>query len=89
MKIKSGYIFRNIADQPMVIPVSDRIADFNGIISLNEAGAFLWRLLEPGAERDELISALLGEYDLSRTDAEKDVDDFIKILSERNVLENQ
>jgi hypothetical protein len=40
MKIKSGYIMREVADNYVVVPTGQATVDFNGMITLNETGAF-------------------------------------------------
>lgn len=86
MKLKDGLIYRQIAGEHVVIPVGSNIADFNGIISLNETAAFLWRHLKDGAEPVHLVSALLEEYEVEQEQAEKDVGEFLTLLMEHKVL---
>ena len=59
----------------------------NGIINLNETGAFLFELLQKGAERDELVDKILEEYDVDREKAEADIDVFIQKVRDADVLE--
>jgi hypothetical protein len=44
---------------------------FNGMITLNDTGAFLWKKLEKGAEKEALAAALLDEYEVSPEKAEE------------------
>ena len=87
MKIKKDFILRKVADSYVVVPVGKLTLDFNGIINLNETGAFLFGLLQKGAERDELVEKMLAEYDVERERAEKDIDKFIASVKEADVLE--
>ena len=50
MKIKSTYQLREVAGEFMVVSTGDDENAFNGVIMLNGTGAFLWKLLENGAE---------------------------------------
>lgn len=59
----------------------------NEIMSLNETGALLWRCLETGAEKQELVDAILKEYDTDAETAEKDVDAFLSQLREKALIE--
>ena len=43
MKIKENYMLRKVADCYVVVPIGEAVAEFNGMINLNEVGAFLWR----------------------------------------------
>ena len=59
----------------------------NQIMSVNETGAFLWRLLEKGAEKPELVDGLTKEYEVDAETAEKDVDAFLNRLREKALIE--
>ena len=87
MKIKEDFILRKVADSYVVVPVNKMTLDFNGIINLNETGAFLFELLQKGAERDELVDKMLEEYDVDREKAEADIDVFIQKGRDADVLE--
>jgi len=87
MKLKSDYILKKIAGSYVVIPVRTRAVDFSGIIKLTESGAFLWEKLQGGAERDELIAAMLEEYEVDEATAAADIDRFIGKLREADLLE--
>lgn len=87
MKIKSGFIVKEIAGQYVVIALGAASKIFNGIIKLNDSGKFIWDKLAVGAEKDDIVNALLEEYDVDRTVAEADVDKFIDELKGANILE--
>ena len=87
MKIKEDFILRQVADSYVVVPVNSMTLDFNGIINLNETGAFLFNILQNGAERDELVAKILEEYDVSQQKAEKDIDLFIQKVKDAEILE--
>ena len=59
----------------------------NQIMSVNEAGAFLWGLLEKGAEKQELIDSLMKEYGIDKGTAEKDTESFLAQLQEKALIE--
>ena len=86
MKIKEGFILREVADSYIVVAVGDAVKSFNGVINLNETGALLWKALERGAEEKDLIDALLNEYEVERALAERDVKIFITKLTEAGLI---
>lgn len=86
MKIRDGFILREVADNYIVVAVGEAVKSFNGVINLNETGAFLWKQLENGTDKETLIDALLAEYEVDREVAEKDVDAFIAKLTEAELL---
>lgn len=86
MKINSNFVLRSIADNWIALPVGEAVVDFRGMLTLNESGVILWRKLEGGATREELIDTLLAEYDVTPDVAEGDVDAFIKRLTDAGCI---
>ena len=88
MKLKDGFVLREVAGSYMVVPVGKRTTEIPGIIALTETGAVLWDKLEQGATEDELVSALLDEYEVSPEQASADVHTFIEKAVAQNLLED-
>ena len=86
MKIKEGFILREVAGSYIVVAVGEAVKNFQGIINLNETGAFLWRLIEKGCDKDGMVKELLSVYDVDEKTAAEDVDKFIGKLSEARIL---
>jgi len=87
MKLNKNFVLRQVASRWVVLPVGAASVNFNGMVTLNDAGVLLWRTLEKGAEREALADALLAEYDVTREQALSDVDEFIKSLDKVNCIE--
>ena len=88
MKIKNGFISRNVAGNNVVVATGEQSKNFNGVIKLNESGLILWNKLVAGADKEALVSALLEEYDITRDVAEKDVERFVGVLRDAGALED-
>ena len=86
MKIKPGFIIRQVAGENVVLPCGDN-AGMNIVISLNDTGAFLWRALENESTVESLVEALLGEYAVDGDVARKSVHAFLDLLRQNNFLE--
>lgn len=86
MHIKEGYILREVADSFIVLQVGGEF-DLKRLITLNETGAFLWKLLEQGATREELINKTEEEYDATRERIESDVDFLLSKMRNAGLLE--
>ena len=86
MKIKEGFIIREVAGSFVVVAVGSAAKEFSGIINLNETGAFLWKALEKGATKDELVAKLLAEYEVDEATARADVDAFVQKLQENQLV---
>ena len=80
MKLKENFVLRRILTNWVVLPLGAATVDFNGMLNLNDSGAMLWQKLEEGAGREELADALTARYDVSRSQALADVDEFYAIL---------
>lgn len=87
MKIKEGYILSEIAGSYHVVAVGKAVKEFKGIINLNKSGAFLFERLTKGATEDELVMALVSEYEVDEQTARNDVIKFTKGLAEANLVE--
>lgn len=86
MKIKNGFVLRQVAGNYIIIGTGDEAVDFNGMITINETGAFLWKILEKEISREELAEKMLSEYDVDRDTAEADIDEFIEKLRSSKLL---
>lgn len=86
MKLNENFVLRQVADTWVVLPVGQASVDFNGMLTLNESGAFLWKTLEQGGDRESLAEALLAEYEVDRATALNDVDEFLTKLNDIGCL---
>ena len=87
MKIKDGFILRQVADTYIVVAVGQAVKSFNGIINLNETGAFLWRFFSEEHSIEEGVDALCGEYDVEREISSADVQKFADVLTQNGFVE--
>ncbi|MEE1173566.1 MAG: PqqD family protein [Ruminococcus sp.] len=87
MRIKKDFVLRKVADVYVVVPVNSLTLDFNGIINLNETGAFLFKLLQSGADKQELVNKLLEEYEVEPEKASADIDVFLEKVKDADILE--
>ena len=87
MKIKDGFTLRNIAGSDIVVPVGNASKVFNGMITLNDSGAFLWSALQKDTTIDEVVAKLTGEYEVSTEQATADVQKFVAMLRENDLID--
>ena len=64
MKRKEGYMLRTIGNSYLIVPVSGKTIRFDEMLSLNETGAYLWKQLEREMTSEELLEAVLSEYEV-------------------------
>ena len=79
MKIKEGYVIKKLGTGFVVVTIGEASKDFNGMIRLNPAGAFLWSSIKEGADsRDKVVNLMLERYeDLDEATARADLDEFL------------
>ena len=85
MKIKDGFILRQVARQSVVLPAGNEL-NLNMMITLNDTGAFLWEHLQMETNEDALVAALLKEYDVDEDTARACVRQFVKKLDDNGFL---
>ena len=87
MKLKKGYIMKELAGRYVVLPVGGEPEEFQGMIQMNVTGLFLCECLSEESTKQELVDLFLQKYDSSREYAEADVNTFIENLSKAGILE--
>ena len=87
MKLKEDLVLRSVAGTWVVLPLAEKVLDFNGMLSLNETGVELWKMLETGSTREEMATALAEEYEVDYVQALADVDEFVDVLKKAGCVE--
>lgn len=87
MRIKKGFAKRNIAGSTIVVPVGKTASEFNGMITLNESGAFFWDCLKKHTTVDEIVKKTVKEYEVDENRARSDIEKFIALLDENGLIE--
>ena len=63
MKIKDGFVLRQVAGQGVVIATGEASKEFSGMVKLNGTGSFIWEKVAEGLDEDAIAKALTAEYD--------------------------
>ena len=82
--IKQGYVVREIAGEYIAVPIDSSCG--TNIIILNPVSKFLWEELRSEKTFDELLDAMLKNYDVAKEEAESDLKDFLFQLTENNLF---
>lgn len=88
MKIKDGFVLKEVAGQFIVVPVGEAVINFNGMLNLNKTGKFLFEALQEEKTTEELAEMLVGKYDIDRARALADVREFVAALASNDILES-
>lgn len=83
----SNYILRDIAGESILVSIGPGVADFCGVVVLNESAKILWTTLLGGATPGELAAALVQAFQISPVQAQADVEETLSILMERGMVQ--
>lgn len=86
MRIKKEYVFRNVAEEYLLIPTGKAALTTPGLMTLSESGCLLYQKLQNECSKSELITTLRSEYDVSEAVAEKDIDAFLEQMRQLDML---
>lgn len=86
MKIKQKFVVRQIAGDTVLVPISDTVSKFNGLIMLNEVALFIWENLELVSDENELLEKILEEYDVDELTAKNDMIEFLDVLKKAEII---
>ena len=87
MNINKAFVLRSIADEHLLIPTGAAAAQVQGLLTLNETGALLYRRLCEGSPAEALVDALTAEYDVSAAEAQSDVSEFLAHMRQLGVVQ--
>lgn len=86
MEIKKELMKRTIAGDTFLVPVGKAVYDSNGMFFLTEVGAFIWDLLPDALSQEEIVAAVLSQYEVDEATAQADVAAFLKKLTDMEIL---
>ena len=89
MKIKKGFVLRDVCGEQVIMGEGIGALDFGRLLCLNETAAWLWKQseLQGDFSVESLADALCEEYDVARDDALKDVALIVDEWKKVNVIE--
>ncbi|MCL1795857.1 MAG: PqqD family protein [Clostridia bacterium] len=76
--VRPGFMLRKVGQAYMVMPTGPRMKEYEGMITLNETGAFLFKESQkPDVSKEKLIAACIEEYGATEEEAKQSVDMFV------------
>ncbi|MCL2252976.1 MAG: PqqD family protein [Lachnospiraceae bacterium] len=87
MKIKPGFLLRNIGNENIIVPLKTQTFYRNKILKINEIGAFLFKLMECEISEEELVTNIINEYDVDISTAKQDIAELLHTFTEKGLLE--
>ena len=87
MKLKNNFVLKQIAGETVAIYVNKDTADLRRAVSLNGSAKEMFEALQNGASKQEIISLLTENYNISKEQATNDANAFIELLCSNNLLD--
>jgi len=85
MPISKNFIFKAVAGEYMIIPLSGGTVDMTKSFNINETGAFIYKGLDQGKTAEEIADDMAKEYDAPKDELLKDINEFIAILKKKGI----
>lgn len=86
MRINKEFVLREIAGDYIIIPTGATVLEFNGLITVNEVGVTLWKMLQEEVSIDQLVQGILAEYEVEEEVAREDILEFLDTLTKGGIL---
>ena len=87
MPLKKNFIYKELNDEYMLIPVEGDSVSMSKVFNLNEVGATIYKALKEKDDLEYVINRLTEEFNVEYDMAKKDVIDFINVLKEKGIYE--
>ncbi len=87
MKLKENSMLKKIGDRYVILPLSDHNIAVDVILYTNEVGAFIYDHLKDEISKEDLLTLILKEYEVTEEVAKQDLDSFTESLKNKGLLE--
>ncbi len=87
MKIKEGFILKDVAGSKVVLPIGERQAEIKGIITFNEVGAEVFNMLDGTNSVEEIVRKIAKDYEAPCDTVQADVNNLIEKMKAHGLIE--
>ncbi len=87
MKIKDGFILKDVAGSKIVIATGSAKLDFNGVITFNNVGADVFTMLDGTNSVESIIARISADYGVDEKLVTTDVHKLIEKMKKFNLIE--
>ncbi|OZG62121.1 coenzyme PQQ synthesis protein [Bifidobacterium hapali] len=87
MKVKNGFVMRDVAGQTVIIATGEASRAFQGMIRVNETGRVIWQGLSDGLSVDDIVANITSKFDVDQAKATADVTDFVDQMRANGFLD--
>ncbi len=79
-------VYRVIAGEAILVPISQETQIAGRLFSLNEVGAFIWELIDGQRNLSEILNAILEEHEVAEETARADLLNLIAELEKLGAI---
>lgn len=79
-KAKTEMAAKVVGKETVLVPLKENVAELSEMFTLNEVGSFIWEQLDSAASLDELVDAVVAEFEVDKETAAADVTAFVSEL---------
>ena len=84
--IRPGVVLAEVCGEYLLLATLDAASHCPYVYQINETAAFFWRLLERQLPEDEMLAAVVAEYDAPEELVRRDLGQFLKDLRQKGYL---
>ena len=85
MKLNYEFVKREVAGEQFLVPIGRAALVFNGIITLNELGGFIFECIPSCSDESEIAARIAENYDVDKETASSDTHDFFESLAQAGI----
>lgn len=86
MRIKNGFVLREVGGQYAVIATGEASQTFHGMVKLNESGKDVWQAVTDGLELDAIVDLFVDKYGIERQQAQSDIEKMLSLMEQEGFL---
>jgi hypothetical protein len=79
-------VSRKIEGELIIVPIRSGVGDLNSLYTLNSVGSVLWEFMTEGHTVDEMVQRVCDEFEVTKTQAQQDIEAFLDSLLEENLV---
>lgn len=88
MKIKDGFILKDVAGSKIVIATGKQRMNFNGVITFNSVGAEVFNMLDGTHSVEDIIVKIAEDYSVPQETVKADVIKLIDKMKNHGLIED-
>jgi hypothetical protein len=79
-------VTRNVAGEMVLVPIRSNVGDLDAVFTVSTVGREIWNQLDKPRTLDELVEAVIREFEVAADDARRDVESFLQSLDGAGLL---